>query len=114
MILIKCDFCFGPDPVWDYPAESFRLNEAAGGLSGVSPSQWGACATCHDLIEADDWAKVEARADHGLDRAYGYPAGGRAAVERRVQRDLARFRTHRTGPPVPHPGWDRHAPKTPE
>lgn len=49
----KCDFCSEPNPGWCYPAQTFQ-GPTIGKDLYVSVAEWGACDTCHDLIEAND------------------------------------------------------------
>lgn len=42
-----CDFCMGPDPVWEYDCRDFQYGQGAASLGS-----WGACEVCSRLIEA--------------------------------------------------------------
>ena len=84
-----CDFCEKSGVSWQYPARSF---EAMPGVMG-SIGEWGACETCHDLIEGGNWTALAYRsAEH--------------VCEDRTQRDncfaamlklYAKFARHRKG-----------------
>jgi hypothetical protein len=52
-----CDFCAMPSVSWQYPARSF---DAMPGVFG-SLGEWGACETCHDLIERQNWTALAKR-----------------------------------------------------
>lgn len=95
----RCDFCFGHDPTWTYPCDSFEYEGADNGETGYRGSygDWGACDRCHDLIERRDitallshWRKSPSAA--GIARA------DLPGVELAVMKTWRGFLNHRSGP----------------
>jgi len=50
---VRCDFCFAPDPTWNY--ETTLKHEVTFSEAGITAidgdSMWAACDTCSTLIE---------------------------------------------------------------
>lgn len=88
-IVGTCDFCSAPHPTWVYPCTTFTL-----GTYG-SVGDWGACDTCHRLIDTGQWARL-------TDRAVAHqPKAIRSQARRWVGTLHRAFRQHQTGDPHP-------------
>jgi hypothetical protein len=60
---------------------------------------WAACEPCHDLIEADQWARLRRRFLRLYHLAYpGLSPAASVAVEADLAPLWLQFRRHRTGP----------------
>ena len=93
-----CDFCSLPDPIWEYPAESF-----VDAFGSQSVSDWMACDTCHGLIEAGNRDGLATRALLTPTAIAGLKTGMlKRKFAIRYARDLHDgFFAHRRGPARP-------------
>lgn len=61
-----CDFCMTistREASWVYPTQEFEVQDDTGHTWNIDDGQgWGACSTCHRLIEAEKWDQLAARA----------------------------------------------------
>ena len=89
-----CDFCSGANPLWRYPATTFRDS-----FGSKSVEDWLACEACHAMIEAGDRGGLIERAF----RCPGIPPvvamRGREWVRNYVVDLHKRFRRNRRGQP---------------
>lgn len=89
-----CDFCSQPGPRWRYPAKSFESH------SYGSISDWAACDTCHQFIEAGNYKALARRAaDAMLTTKPLLRVVGRKAVAIDVRKFHLQFKAARSGPP---------------
>lgn len=99
-----CDFCLGPEPVWEYPAAEMEI--VGGSLIDRSDDEWAACEGCHALLEAHKIGPLVERivAKHREMKRRGDVAPGWVEpplpIHRRLTRqNVLRFMDARTGPP---------------
>lgn len=110
-ITAVCDFCAAVDPTWTYPCHDFIVDFTIIGLPGDRKvGAWGACDTCHDLIEADDWDGlrehcIATEPDHA--RVAAIPQG-RFLLDKMFDILWRQFRENRCGEPYRHTKeeWD--------
>ncbi len=59
-----CDFCAAAPATWRYPTRGDRLATVLIGkvLVIVPGGDWHACPACHDLVQAEQWDALSARA----------------------------------------------------
>lgn len=86
-LVTVCDFCTAPHPTWIYPCTSFTLGPYG------SVGNWGACTTCHQLIQRNNWNRITYRA------LAQHPHALRAQIRQMIEPLHKAFRQHRTGPP---------------
>jgi len=88
---VKCDFCSSVPVAWAFPAKDFTLiPEFAWGSTGG----WAACRVCAELIDADQYAELTARALDLLPLNGGeIPEFNKALAKLHLD-----FRESRTGP----------------
>jgi len=91
-----CDFCSGPDPIWEYPAQSFSLT--INNMAHASDGNWAVCQKCHVLILEKKWDGIVERA---MDNFYArHPGLPRFSVEMPPWRKwIMAFLANQTGPP---------------
>ena len=67
-----CDFCGHSVPVWVYGSRRMSTGEF------VDCWRWTACQECSNMVDADEWEKVEKRTAGALQRLFpaikGFPA----------------------------------------
>jgi len=84
-----CDFCSATPVVANEVARDFLVNP---GPMGQSWGAWGACQTCHDLVEKQDWMGLEDRAYEAMRRKF--PGSSKKTVRHAVQQIQRQFRIH--------------------
>lgn len=91
-----CDFCSEPGPRWRYPAESFEENlTPCLGIGSVA--DWGACDTCHLLIQNEDWRGL---ADRFIECEYSNISRDyRRVLRKQILEFHQKFRKSRSGEP---------------
>jgi hypothetical protein len=70
-----CDFCSGKEIYADYPASDFNVWQVpkpdGSKLNINSQSDWAACKTCAELIDAESWNALLERSLETFRRKYG-------------------------------------------
>jgi hypothetical protein len=70
-----CDFCSSREIYADYPAQDFnvwQLPKPDGTKLNInSESDWAACKTCADLIDAENWDTLLERSLKAFRKKYG-------------------------------------------
>ena len=95
-IVGTCDFCSQPHPTWIYPCKSFNLpNPTCQGAGYGSVGDWGACDTCHNLIQKGLWPQITQRA------IKHQPKQLQPTAKRWVTQLHRAFRNNQTGQPHP-------------
>lgn len=104
--ILVCDFCLTSHPTWDFPA-----NEMPGILKSgdilISTGDWAACDECKELIVADDYEGLVARAARGHMKAdpdvqammESSPAL-RLFGQMNLRNQMLEFKKARSGPPI--------------
>jgi hypothetical protein len=98
-----CDFCTEPDPAWIYPCESYHTMlgtkfEIDGWKSESygSVGDWGACDTCHNMIETGNWDAMVERNLKAQPERQVEPA--KSFLKKAIREMWRGFEANRTGP----------------
>lgn len=95
----ECDFCSSKLAAWSYPAEPFRVTYTDGVLRElVGP--WGACESCHRLIETGEWGRLLAKGLSYFTKQGATPTQ-RKVLKKRIRTMHIEFIRHRTGDAQP-------------
>lgn len=90
-----CDFCLDSRLMWEYPCETFLIEEIDFGSDG----EWLACERCSDRIEARDFGGLTARTLKSWTLRIGAPQPGMVDAIGQIQQG---FFDHRIGPRTPY------------
>jgi hypothetical protein len=104
-----CDFCLGPDPVWDYPTAPIHDIEGPSPFTALAGDGFACCRACHALLLRGDIVGLAERivreqpvnVPPGSEKDGGivvYPHRG--AHRGYAMQAILRFMDARTGPPV--------------
>jgi hypothetical protein len=80
-----CDFCGAPDPVWIYGSRKMSTGEF------TDCWRWTACQECSDMVDANQWDKVEKKVDSKLKFLSFVPMPQLREVARAVLKDFHIF-----------------------
>ena len=100
MATALCDFCSEPSVIFRYPAQSFVAYVAAG-IAGESVGDWAACAICHQLIQAGDWAALSERSLRTLIEKHPEMQDAEAALRAQIADFHRMFFANQAGAAVP-------------
>lgn len=109
-VILVCDFCLTPHPVWDMPAKNMEQDmvKMDSDTFLMSVSDWAACNTCKELVVADDYERLTDRAIAGhikKDPAQAEVLKASPALfmvaKIQMRQQMEAFREARDGDPIP-------------